>query len=216
MHGFITGNPAGNCKVTAAASNGRGTTKVPKKKKKSELNWIYQIWAKKLSYWLFKNRAYEPDPLRLTSMAELESCEKHLVETLSNVVQRKVWIFPFTISLIPSAKFSSVFLIPHTLLVNLQEYLLSNHLSSYDPSPIQVMFFLMKIAGNYLQFQILHTKILKPWNFIGLTQQGLPPSFENEVVNWQLPDNGQNQSQMFDASASLNSLRYIHYCISCI
>lgn len=88
-------------------------------------------------------RAYEPDPLRLTSMAELESCEKHLVETLSNVVQRK-------------------------------EYLLSNHLSSYDPSPIQ---------------------------------QGLPPSFENEVVNWQLPDNGQNQSQMFDASASLNSLR---------
>ncbi|MBA0855059.1 hypothetical protein Goshw_008606, partial [Gossypium schwendimanii] len=36
--------------------------------------------------------------------------------------------------------------------------------------------------------------------------QGLPPSFENEVVNW-LPDNGQNQSQIFDASASLNPLR---------
>ncbi|KAK8681730.1 hypothetical protein V6N13_054132 [Hibiscus sabdariffa] len=88
-------------------------------------------------------RAYEPDPFRFTSIAELESCEKHLAETLANVVQRK-------------------------------EYILSNHLSSYDPSPIQ---------------------------------QGLPPSFENEVVNWQLPDNGQNQSQMFDASASLNSLR---------
>ncbi|XVE55444.1 hypothetical protein DITRI_Ditri03aG0159100 [Diplodiscus trichospermus] len=87
-------------------------------------------------------RAYEPDPLRLTSMAELESCEKHLVETLSNVVQRK-------------------------------EYLLSNHLSSYDPSPMQ---------------------------------QGLPPSFENEVVNW-LPDGGQSQSQIFDASSSLNPLR---------
>ncbi|KAA3484909.1 agamous-like protein MADS-box protein [Gossypium australe] len=70
-------------------------------------------------------RAYEPDPFRFTSMAELESCEKHLVETLANVVQRK---------------------------------------------------------------------------------QGLPPSFENEVVNW-LPDNGQNQSQIFDASASLNPLR---------
>ncbi|KAE8716354.1 MADS-box transcription factor 18 [Hibiscus syriacus] len=88
-------------------------------------------------------RTYEPDPFRFTSMAELESCEKHLVETLGNVVQRK-------------------------------EYILSNHISSYDPSPIQ--------------------------------QQGLP-SFENEVVNWQLPDNGQNQSQIFDASASLNSLR---------
>ncbi|XWS25248.1 hypothetical protein CRYUN_Cryun27aG0053200 [Craigia yunnanensis] len=87
-------------------------------------------------------RAYEPDPLRFTSMGELESCEKHLVETLANVVQRK-------------------------------EYLLSNHLSSYDPSPIQ---------------------------------QGLPSSFDNEVVNW-LPDSGQNQSQIFDATASLNQLR---------
>ncbi|XVF36773.1 hypothetical protein REPUB_Repub19eG0087300 [Reevesia pubescens] len=87
-------------------------------------------------------RVYEPDPLRFTSMGELESREKHLVETLANVVQRK-------------------------------EYLLSNHLSSYDPSPIQ---------------------------------QGLPPSFENEVVNW-LPDSGQDQSQIFDASASINPLR---------
>ncbi|KAK6277424.1 hypothetical protein POUND7_017747 [Theobroma cacao] len=87
-------------------------------------------------------RAYEPDLLRLTSMGELESCEKHLVDTLANIVQRK-------------------------------EYLLSNHLSSYHPSPIQ---------------------------------QGLPPSFDNEVVNW-LPDGGQNQSQIFDASSSLNQLR---------
>ncbi|KAE8714356.1 hypothetical protein F3Y22_tig00110198pilonHSYRG00233 [Hibiscus syriacus] len=88
-------------------------------------------------------RAYEPYPFRFTSMAEHESCEKHLVETLANVVQRK-------------------------------EYILSNHLSSYDPSPLQ---------------------------------QRLPPSFENDVVNWQLTDNGQNQSQIFDASASLNPLR---------
>ncbi|KAK8624190.1 hypothetical protein V6N13_065543 [Hibiscus sabdariffa] len=88
-------------------------------------------------------RAYEPDPFRFSSMSELESCEKHLVETLANVVQRK-------------------------------EYILSNHLPSYDPSPIQ---------------------------------QGLPPSFENEVVNWQLHDNGQSQSQIFDASPSLNPLR---------
>ncbi|KAK6246103.1 hypothetical protein SCA6_009193 [Theobroma cacao] len=87
-------------------------------------------------------RAYEPDLLRLTSMGELESCEKHLVDTLANIVQRK-------------------------------EYLLSNHLSSYHPSPIQ---------------------------------QGLPPSFDNEVVNW-LPDGGQNQSQIFDSSSSLNQLR---------
>ncbi|XWS15048.1 hypothetical protein CRYUN_Cryun35bG0060900 [Craigia yunnanensis] len=87
-------------------------------------------------------RAYEPDPLRLTSMGELESCEKQLVETLSNVVQRK-------------------------------EYFLNNHLSSYDPS---------------------------------LIQQGLPPSFENDVVNW-LPDSCRSQSQIFDASSSLNPLR---------
>ncbi|KAH7567797.1 hypothetical protein JRO89_XS07G0151900 [Xanthoceras sorbifolium] len=51
-------------------------------------------------------RAYEPDPLRITSIKELESCEKNLVDTLTQVVQRK-------------------------------EYLLSNHLSSYDPSSIQ-------------------------------------------------------------------------------
>ncbi|KAK9903012.1 hypothetical protein M0R45_001353 [Rubus argutus] len=51
-------------------------------------------------------RIYEPDPLKITSMAELESSEKSLVDTLSRVMQRK-------------------------------EYLLSNHLSSFDSSGIQ-------------------------------------------------------------------------------
>ncbi|KAJ4701285.1 Agamous-like MADS-box protein [Melia azedarach] len=73
-------------------------------------------------------RIYEPDPLRITSMKDLES--------------RK-------------------------------DYLLSNHLSSYDPSSMQ---------------------------------QTMPTSFENEVVGW-LPDGGQNQAQIFDASAPLNQLR---------
>ncbi|KAI4307353.1 hypothetical protein L6164_030553 [Bauhinia variegata] len=53
-------------------------------------------------------RAYEADPLKMTSIGELESCEKHLLDTLTHVVQRK-------------------------------EYLLSNHISSYDPSGIQGM-----------------------------------------------------------------------------
>ncbi|RXH90840.1 hypothetical protein DVH24_006785 [Malus domestica] len=51
-------------------------------------------------------RIYEPDPLKMTSTAEIESCEKCLMDTLTSVMQRK-------------------------------EYLLSNHLSSYDPSGIQ-------------------------------------------------------------------------------
>ena len=58
---------------------------------------------------------------------------------------------------------------PHTF--GLQEYLLNNHLSSYDPSPIQVMFFStlkqMKTAGN-LQFQIWNQNC-EIMNFIGLT-----------------------------------------------
>ncbi|XP_044474987.1 agamous-like MADS-box protein AGL104 [Mangifera indica] len=90
-------------------------------------------------------RTYEPDPLRLTSMKDIESCEKNLVDTLTRVVQRK-------------------------------DYLLSNHLSSYDPSSMQQC------------------------------QQAMPTSFENEVVGW-LPDGDHNQTQMFDASASLNQLR---------
>ncbi|KAL9396241.1 hypothetical protein Peur_010494 [Populus x canadensis] len=34
-------------------------------------------------------RIYEPDPIKFTSMGELESCEKRLVDTLSHVMQRK-------------------------------------------------------------------------------------------------------------------------------
>ncbi|XP_020536926.1 agamous-like MADS-box protein AGL104 isoform X2 [Jatropha curcas] len=93
-------------------------------------------------------RIYEPDPLKITSMGELESCEKHLVDTLTSVMQRK-------------------------------EYLLSSQLG-FDPT----------------------------------MQQGMPNSFENDVINW-MPESSQNHvqmrcqnhQQMFDASASLNSLR---------
>ncbi|XP_057442590.1 agamous-like MADS-box protein AGL104 isoform X2 [Lotus japonicus] len=53
-------------------------------------------------------RIYEPDPLKMTSMGELEASEKHLLDTLTRVIQRK-------------------------------DYLLSNQLSSYDPSGIQGM-----------------------------------------------------------------------------
>ncbi|KAJ4839932.1 hypothetical protein Tsubulata_008570 [Turnera subulata] len=96
-------------------------------------------------------RMYEPDPVKLSCTGELEACEKHLIDTLTRVIQRK-------------------------------DYLLSNHLSSYDPSGMQ---------------------------------HGMPTSFENDAVGW-LPDGGtehahilssggQNQPQMFDASASLNT-----------
>ncbi|KAL5559198.1 hypothetical protein UlMin_035409 [Ulmus minor] len=50
-------------------------------------------------------RIYEPDPLRITSIEELDYCEKNLLDTLSSVMQRK-------------------------------EYLLNNHLSSYDSSGV--------------------------------------------------------------------------------
>lgn len=47
---FITGNPRRNCKVTAAASNGRGTAKVVKIRKHLQLKirWknTYKFWAK--------------------------------------------------------------------------------------------------------------------------------------------------------------------------
>uniref|UniRef100_A0A803KSM8 MADS-box domain-containing protein n=1 Tax=Chenopodium quinoa TaxID=63459 RepID=A0A803KSM8_CHEQI len=52
-------------------------------------------------------RIYEPDPMAFTSMGELESCEKNLIDALSRVSQRK-------------------------------KYLLSNHMSSYDPSGVQI------------------------------------------------------------------------------
>eukprot|EP00261_Vitis_vinifera_P021565 XP_010652831.1 PREDICTED: agamous-like MADS-box protein AGL104 [Vitis vinifera] len=50
-----------------------------------------------------------------------------------------------------------------------KKYLLSNHLSTYDPASIQA----------YLD-----------------SQEGLPTSFENEVMGW-LPENGHNHTQMF-------------------
>ncbi|XP_020984465.2 agamous-like MADS-box protein AGL104 [Arachis duranensis] len=37
-------------------------------------------------------RAYEPDPLKMTSMEELESGEKNLMETLTRVMQRKEYL----------------------------------------------------------------------------------------------------------------------------
>ncbi|KAK9110631.1 hypothetical protein Sjap_018691 [Stephania japonica] len=72
------------------------------------------------------NRFFEVDPLRITSMGELESSEKNLMDTLTRVLQRK-------------------------------KYLLSNHLSSYDPSNLQM----------YLD-----------------SQEAMPPSFDNGEVYW--------------------------------
>ena len=40
---------------------------------------------------------YEPDPLKITSMEEMDSCEKNLVDTLATVMQRKVHIKPLVI-----------------------------------------------------------------------------------------------------------------------
>lgn len=93
-------------------------------------------------------RAYEPDPLRITSMKELESCEKNLVDTLTRVVQRK-------------------------------EYLLSNHMSSYDPSSIQ-----QAMPSSYEN------------EVVGWLPDGHGHG-------------GHNQAQMFDASVPLNQLRDI-------
>ncbi|KAA8522515.1 hypothetical protein F0562_013124 [Nyssa sinensis] len=40
-----------------------------------------------------KIRYFEPDPSKMTSMEELESCEKHLENTLNCVTERKVHIY---------------------------------------------------------------------------------------------------------------------------
>ncbi|GMY11304.1 agamous-like MADS-box protein AGL104 [Fagus crenata] len=88
-------------------------------------------------------KIFEPEPLLLTSVEELDSCEKNLLETLRRVKQRK-------------------------------DDLLSNHLSSYDPSNVQIYFD---------------------------TQDGVPTSFENEIVTW-LPENGHNQTQICVGSES--------------
>ena len=35
-------------------------------------------------------RKFEPDPVRFTSMEEMEACENHLLSTLTRMVQRRV------------------------------------------------------------------------------------------------------------------------------
>ncbi|KAB1205451.1 Agamous-like MADS-box protein AGL15 [Morella rubra] len=37
-------------------------------------------------------KLYEPDPLKITSIGELESCEKNLVDTMARVMQRKEYL----------------------------------------------------------------------------------------------------------------------------
>ncbi|XVE83200.1 hypothetical protein DITRI_Ditri16bG0068400 [Diplodiscus trichospermus] len=90
-------------------------------------------------------RVYEPNPLTLTSMADLESCEKNLEQTLTRVTQRK-------------------------------NFLTSNHLSTFSDPPSNLQMYLD-------------------------AQEGVPNSFENEVVGW-LPDNGHNPTQYCAGSES--------------
>ncbi|XP_062147818.1 agamous-like MADS-box protein AGL104 [Alnus glutinosa] len=87
---------------------------------------------------------FEPDPLLLKSMEELESCEKNLLDALRRVKQIR------------------------------KENIHNTHLSAYDPSSAQI----------YLD-----------------TQDGLPTSFENEIVSW-LPENGHNPTQICVGSES--------------
>lgn len=90
-------------------------------------------------------RIYEPDPMGFTSMGELESCEKNLMDALSHITQRK-------------------------------KYLLSNHMSSYDPSGVQI--------------------------FLDASE-GMPTSFED--MGW-LPETGHNQGQIFTSSDPSNTI----------
>ncbi|KAL4335442.1 hypothetical protein GQ457_07G004400 [Hibiscus cannabinus] len=46
-------------------------------------------------------RVYEPEPLTLTSMAEFESCEKNLEQTLARITQRKNYLMTNHISSFP-------------------------------------------------------------------------------------------------------------------
>ncbi|XP_015571470.2 agamous-like MADS-box protein AGL104 isoform X1 [Ricinus communis] len=48
-------------------------------------------------------RIYEPDPLKLPSLGELESCEKNLVDTLTRVMQRKEFLLSNHLSYDPSS-----------------------------------------------------------------------------------------------------------------
>ncbi|KAK9678641.1 hypothetical protein RND81_11G224900 [Saponaria officinalis] len=89
-------------------------------------------------------RIYEPDATAFTSLGELESCEKNLMDVLSHVTQRKC--------------------------------LLSNHLSGYDPSGVQI--------------------------FLD-TSEGMPTAFED--MGW-LPENGHNQGQSFANSDPTNTI----------
>lgn len=83
-------------------------------------------------------RIYEPDPLRITSIKDIESCEKNLVDTLTRVSQRKV-IHTCISNEINDILHSNIITeVPTGSVCGLQEFLLSNHLSSYDPSSMQV------------------------------------------------------------------------------
>ncbi|XP_064983579.1 agamous-like MADS-box protein AGL66 [Musa acuminata AAA Group] len=98
-------------------------------------------------------RFFEPDPLSLTSMSDLESCEKFVMEALQRVTARK-------------------------------EYLLSHHLSSYDPSASSMQM--------YLQPQ----------------QERLPDPYGSEMVQW-VPEGATNSGhQIFVGSDPLMDLRY--------
>ncbi|KAL5725374.1 hypothetical protein ACHQM5_008526 [Ranunculus cassubicifolius] len=94
-------------------------------------------------------RNFEPDLLRVTSMDELDSCEKQLLDVLTRIGQRK-------------------------------NYLLSNHLSSYDPSSLQM----------YLD-----------------SQDGMTTSSENKEVNWFPDQNAPNPTQMFVGQNPMIPLR---------
>ncbi|WOL19406.1 agamous-like MADS-box protein AGL104 [Canna indica] len=97
-------------------------------------------------------RYYEPDPLAFTSLSELESCEKFIMDALQRVTARK-------------------------------EYLLTNHMSSYDPSSSGMQM--------YLQPQ----------------QERMPNPYGNEMVQW-VPDAASNPShQIFVGADPLMDLR---------
>ncbi|CAN1224607.1 Agamous-like MADS-box protein AGL104 [Linum grandiflorum] len=85
---------------------------------------------------------YEPDPLKFSSIVDLESCEKNLIDSMSLLEERK-------------------------------KYLLSNHVSTYDPASMQIF-----LDG----------------------QDGLP-NFDSDIANW-LPDNGHNQNSVHVVSES--------------
>ncbi|URD91964.1 MADS-box family protein with MIKC type-box [Musa troglodytarum] len=96
---------------------------------------------------------FEPDPLSFTSITDLESCEKFVMEALQRVTARK-------------------------------EYLLSNHLSSYDPSTTSMQMYLQQPQ-----------------------QERLPNPYGNEMVQW-VPEGASNPShQIFVGSDPLMDLR---------